>query len=109
MAGSLRATDTIQPEMAKKWRLTTWTKGTGAFIEPLDQDGKPQATARPGGLAPTQRRGAWNPRRTRADAPTEEHRTAPDARRRHALRHMDGDTVDRLEELERRLSDSNAA
>jgi hypothetical protein len=95
--------------MAKKWRLTTWTKGTGAFVEPLDQDGKPEATARPGGLAPTRRSGAWNPGRTRPDSPTQEHRTEPDARRRRALRHMDGDTVDKLEELERRLSGSDVA
>jgi hypothetical protein len=95
--------------MAKKWRLTTWTKGTGAFIEPLDPEGKPEATARPGGLEPAKRRTAWTSRPTRPDSSTDEHRTAPDARRRHALRHLDGDTLDRLEELERRLSGSDVA
>jgi hypothetical protein len=95
--------------MAKKWRLTTWTKGTGAFIEPLDGDGKPEGKARPGGLAPSRPRHAWTPRGTRKDASPGEHRTEPDARRRHALRHLDDETLDRLEELERRLAAPDAS
>jgi hypothetical protein len=95
--------------MAKKWRLTTWTKGTGAFIEPLEDDGKSQAQARPGGLDPARRHGPWSPGRTRPDGHTGEHRTEPDARRRHALRHLDDETLDKLEDLERLLSRSDAA
>jgi hypothetical protein len=36
------------------------------------------------------------------------HRTEFDARRRHARRHLDERTLERLEELERQLADASA-
>jgi hypothetical protein len=95
--------------MAKKWRLTTWTKGTGAFIEPLDGEDRPKARARPGGLAPSRRTGSFSVHASRPDLQTDEHRTEPDARRRHALRHLDAETLDKLESLERALGERDVA
>jgi hypothetical protein len=89
--------------MAGTWQLKTWTKGTGAAVEPVGSSDSFPVEARPGGLTPMppKRARAPRPSRTRAG----QHRTTAEARRRHALRHMDEGTVARLEELERTLGD----
>ncbi|MGZ4313651.1 MAG: hypothetical protein ACXVR1_16255 [Solirubrobacteraceae bacterium] len=92
--------------MGKTWTLRTWTKGTGAFVEPLDPSGQPTGKARPGGFVQAPRR-PWNRSRTWVEARVDRHRTDSDARRRHARRHMDEPTVERLEELERQLANAS--
>lgn len=91
--------------MAKRWQLKTWTKGTGATIEPEGAEDRPRGRARPGGLSrPLPSRPiAEAPRPRRHPSPRPEHHVSGSARHRHALGYLDEDTLERLEALEREL------
>jgi hypothetical protein len=93
--------------MAGKWQLKTWTKGTGAAVEPVGSKDSFPVEPRPGGLTPLPPKRPWAPRRHRETRPAE-HRTTQDARRRHALRNMDEGVIAQLEELERKLADAES-
>jgi hypothetical protein len=90
--------------MAGTWQLKTWTKGTGAAVEPVGSSDSFPVEARPGGLTPMPPKRVRAPRRHRGTR-AGQHRTTAEARRRHALRHMDEETVAELEVLERTLAD----
>jgi hypothetical protein len=90
--------------MAGTWQLKTWTKGTGAAVEPVGSSDSFPVEARPGGLTPMPPKRVRAPRRHRGTR-AGQHRTTAEARRRHALRHMDEETVAELEALERTLAD----
>jgi hypothetical protein len=92
------------PPMAGTWQLKTWTKGTGAAVEPVGSSDSFPVEARPGGLTPMPPKRVRAPRRHRGTR-AGQHRTTAEARRRHALRHMDEETVAELEALERTLAD----
>jgi hypothetical protein len=94
--------------MAKKWQLRTWTKGTGATVEPLGAQDRPAAKARPGGLPEHASRPAGERPRQGSGAAPGEHRTDAAARRTRALRHMDPELVAKLERLERALADAES-
>jgi hypothetical protein len=88
-----------------RWQLRTWTKGTGAAVEPVGAEDRPPVRARPGGLAAVPARPGAPRRPTSAARPPAAHRTDGDARRAHALRRLDPETVAGLERLERRLAE----
>src|SRR5437773_12330863 len=79
----------------RKWQLRTWTKGTGAAVEPVGAPDAPPVRARPGTPRPLPPRGPWTTSAGRAPEAVRGHRTAPDARRRHARRYVDDDAIDR--------------
>src|SRR5436305_14409583 len=87
--------------MARRWQLRTWTKGTGAAVEPFGAEDAPRAPAQPGRLRPMPPKGRELPQA--AGPPAGTHLTAPLARRKHALRYMDARTTAALEALEERL------
>lgn len=90
--------------MARKWQLRTWTKGTGATVEPVGSGDALEGRARPGGLTPLPPRRPWSERSRRRQSVPQEHVTTGAARRRHALRHMDEAVVAKLEKLEAELA-----
>ena len=83
-----------------KWQLRTWTKGTGAAVEPVGAADRPPAPARPGIPRALPPREPWTAETDRHETAAGSHRTAADARRRHARRFVSDDAIDRLEELE---------
>jgi hypothetical protein len=90
------------PTPPRRWQLRTWTKGTGATVEPEGAADAAPVRARPGGLT------ALPPKRQRpraADRPAGAHRTADEAARRLAARHLDGETIEALLELRAQLTD----
>jgi len=90
--------------MAQRWQLRTWTKGTGASVEPAGAPDRPRTRARPGGLPvlPPKRPWALGSRRPPAP-PLPVQRVERDARHRHALGYLDEADLERLEELEAEL------
>jgi hypothetical protein len=86
--------------VAQRWQLRTWTKGTGASVEPAGAPDRPRTRARPGGLSPLPPKRPWAPAARRPPAPLPVPRVEQDARRRHALGYLDRDALQRLEELE---------
>lgn len=87
--------------MAKRWQLRTWTKGTGATVEPEGAQDGPRGRARPGGLSrPLPTRPFAEAHRPRRQQPLPDHRVSGGARHRHALGYLDEETVERLEQLE---------
>jgi len=89
--------------MPKRWQMRTWTKGTGASVEPAGADDRPPVRARPGsppGQARPRRPAAQQLRPATARTP---HRVSSAARRRHALGYLEPDALDRLEALEAAL------
>ena len=87
-----------------RWQLRTWTKGTGAAVEPAGARDAPPAKARPGALRALPPRGPWAEGMGRPPASVQSHRTTLDARRRHARRYVDDEAIERLERLEEELS-----
>jgi hypothetical protein len=91
----------------RSWQLRTWTKGTGAAVEPVGASDSAPLRARPGGLVQLPAKAAWAQRR-RADAPAGRHCTADAATRRLAARHLSEQTIDALLELRERLEAGDA-
>jgi hypothetical protein len=90
--------------MAKRWQLRTWTKGTGATVEPEGAQDGPRGRARPGGLSrPLPTRPFAGAPRSRRQQTLPDHRVSGGARHRHALGYLDEATVERLERLESHL------
>ena len=89
--------------MAKRWQLRTWTKGTGASVEPAGAPDRPRTRARPGGLPALPPKRAWAQGRRRGTAPLPAQRVERDARHRHALGYLDEASLARLEKLETEL------
>ncbi|HEY2868644.1 MAG TPA: hypothetical protein VGJ11_04005 [Gaiellales bacterium] len=89
--------------MAQRWQLRTWTKGTGASVEPAGAPDRPRTRARPGGLPALPPARPWAPGPRRASAPLPAQRVERDARHRHALGYLDEAALDRLEKLEAEL------
>jgi hypothetical protein len=91
---------------ARRWQLRTWTKGTGATVEPEGaRDRPPDVPMREGRPDHDPPRGPRAKPRDRAVAVT---RHDARARRRLAERHLDPDTVRALERLERELEHAGA-
>jgi hypothetical protein len=90
--------------MATRWQLRTWTKGTGATVEPAGADDRPPARARPGGLTRMPPKRSWSPSRAGSAPPVAALRVSAGARRRHALGYLDAGALDRLEGLEAELT-----
>jgi hypothetical protein len=84
-----------------KWQLRTWTKGTGAAVEPVGAIDAAPVPARPGRPRALPPRGPWTADGGGAAAGS--HRTAREARRRHARRYAGDEAIDRLEQLEAEL------
>jgi hypothetical protein len=84
----------------KRWQLRTWTKGTGAAVEPVGAADSPPSPARPGSPRVLPLRGPWIASPSRPAPPAAGHRTALAARRRHARRYADDEAIERLERLE---------
>ncbi|MGN6378399.1 MAG: hypothetical protein ACTHNU_05565 [Gaiellales bacterium] len=89
--------------MARRWQMRTWTKGTGATVEPAGADDRPLAAARPGGLTALPSKRPWAAGRPRPAARLPQQRISGGARRRHALGYLDPAAVERLEALESQL------
>jgi hypothetical protein len=89
--------------MAQRWQLRTWTKGTGAAVEPAGAPDGPRTRARPGGLTALPPKRPWAPGSGRAPAALPRQRVEGDARRRHALGYLDRAALERLEALESEL------
>jgi hypothetical protein len=89
--------------MAQRWQLRTWTKGTGATVEPAGAPDRPRTRARPGGLPALPAKRPWAPRARGAQAALPKQRIEHDARRRHALGYLDEAALERLEALESEL------
>jgi hypothetical protein len=89
--------------MGQRWQLRTWTKGTGAAVEPAGAPDRPRTRARPGGLTALPPRRPWAPGARRAAAALPSQRVEADARRRHALGYLDEAALERLEALESEL------
>jgi hypothetical protein len=83
-----------------RWQLRTWTKGTGATVEPAGATDAPPAPARPGEPRALPPRGPWAANADGRAAPGGRHRTAAEARRRHARRFVSDAAIERLEQLE---------
>jgi hypothetical protein len=83
-----------------KWQLRTWTKGTGAAVEPVGAADRPPAPARPGRPRALPPRGPWTTDAGGPEPAAASHRTAAEARRRHARRFVSDEAIERLEELE---------
>ena len=94
--------------MAKRWQLRTWTKGTGAAVEPEGADDRPPVRVRPGGLTALPPRRSWTARPGTQSGRLPEHHVAGRARRRHALGYLDAETLERLEALEVELDESSS-
>jgi hypothetical protein len=92
--------------MAKRWQLRTWTKGTGAAVEPEGADDRPPIRARPGGLDALPPRRPWPTRDGALSGRLPEPHVAQRSRRRRALGYLDAETLERLEALETQLDDS---
>jgi hypothetical protein len=88
-----------------KWQLRTWTKGTGASVEPVGAADRAPVPAQPGWPRALPPRGAWTAAPEGRDAPRGRHRTELDARRRRASRYVDERAIERLEQLETDLLD----
>ncbi len=86
-----------------RWQLRTWTKGTGAAVEPAGAADASPAPARPGRPRALPPRGPWAARSDRRAAAAGSHRTAREARRRHAARYAGDEAIERLEALEAEL------
>ena len=86
--------------MAQRWQLRTWTKGTGASVEPAGAPDRPRTRARPGGLPTLPPKRPWAPGPRRGAAPLPAQRVEGEARHRHALGYLDEDALERLEQLE---------
>jgi hypothetical protein len=86
-----------------KWQLRTWTKGTGAAVEPVGTVDASPAPARPGRPRALPPRGPWAAGGDSGAAAAGSHRTTHEARRRHARRYADDEAIARLEELEAEL------
>jgi hypothetical protein len=95
--------------VAKRWQLRTWTKGTGATVEPEGAEDRPPVRARPGGLSQPLPTRPWAPAPAapRTSARLAKHRVSSDARHRHALGYLDEATIKRLETLETDLREEN--
>ena len=91
--------------MAQRWQLRTWTKGTGATVEPVGAADRPRTRARPGGLTALPAKRPWAPSPRRAAKALPDPRIEGDARRRHALGYLDPAALERLEALEDALTD----
>jgi hypothetical protein len=89
--------------MAQRWQLRTWTKGTGAAVEPAGAPDRPSTRARPGGLAALPPKRPWAPGPRPAAAALPRQRVEGEARRRHALGYLDEAALERLEALESEL------
>lgn len=89
--------------MATRWQLRTWTKGTGASVEPAGAPDRPRTRARPGGLPGLPPKRPWAQGRRRVPAPLPAQRVERDARHRHALGYLDEAALARLEKLEAEL------
>ena len=89
--------------MAQRWQLRTWTKGTGAAVEPAGAPDRPRTRARPGGLPTLPPKRPWAPSSGRAAATLPRQRVDGDARRRHARGYLDEAALERLEALESEL------
>jgi hypothetical protein len=83
-----------------RWQLRTWTKGTGAAVEPAGATDAVPAPARPGEPRALPPRGPWAAAAADRAAPAGRHRTAAEARRRHARRFVSDTAIERLEQLE---------
>jgi hypothetical protein len=86
-----------------RWQLRTWTKGTGATVEPAGAPDRPRSRARPGGLPAMPPKRAWAPTTTRPKPRLPEPRIERRARQRHALGYLDAASLERLEQLEAEL------
>ena len=91
------------PIMAKRWQLRTWTKGTGAIVEPAGAADRPLTRARPGGLTRHPPKRPWSITAPRPKSRPPKPRLSGEARRRHALGYLDTASLERLEELETEL------
>jgi hypothetical protein len=89
--------------MAKRWQLRTWTKGTGATVEPAGDADRPLPGARPGGLTSLPPKRPWPGAARPTPARPEKQRVTREARRRRALSYLDSASIERLEELEAEL------
>lgn len=89
--------------MAQRWQLKTWTKGTGATVEPAGATDRPLTRARPGGLTRHPPKRPWAATVPRPASPLPKPRVSGEARRRHALGYLDTASLDRLEKLETAL------
>jgi hypothetical protein len=89
--------------MPQRWQLKTWTKGTGAAVEPAGAPDRPATRARPGGLTALPPKRPWAPGTGLPPAAPPRQRVERDARRRHALGYLDEAALERLEELESKL------
>jgi hypothetical protein len=92
--------------MAQRWQLRTWTKGTGAAVEPAGAPDGPRTRARPGGLTALPPKRPWAPAARPPEAALRGRRLERDARRRHALGYLDEAALERLEALESELGRS---
>jgi hypothetical protein len=86
--------------VAQRWQLKTWTKGTGATVEPVGAADRPPARARPGGLTSLPPKRPWAPAPPRSRESLPKPRVSSVARHRHALGYLDAESVERLETLE---------
>jgi hypothetical protein len=86
--------------MGQRWQLRTWTKGTGASVEPAGAPDRPRTRARPGGLPALPAKRQWAPTACHTAPALPGQRVQKDARRRHALGYLDEAALDRLEALE---------
>jgi hypothetical protein len=91
--------------MAQRWQLRTWTKGTGAAVEPAGAPDRPRTRARPGGLTALPPKRPWAPSARGTAAAPPRQGLQKDARRRHALGYLDQAALDRLEALESDLDE----
>jgi hypothetical protein len=92
--------------MAQRWQLRTWTKGTGAAVEPAGAPDRPRTRARPGGLPALPPKRPWGAGASRPPAAPPRRRLDRDARRRHARGYLDEAALARLEALESALDRS---
>jgi hypothetical protein len=92
--------------MAQRWQLRTWTKGTGAAVEPAGAPDRPRTRARPGGLVALPPKRPWPSAARPPSTPLPGRRLEHDARRRHALGYLDEAALERLEALESELGES---
>jgi hypothetical protein len=91
--------------MATRWQLRTWTKGTGAAVEPEGADDRLPVRVRPGGLTTLPPRRPWATDARNSGGSLPEHHVAGRSRRRHALGYLDRETLARLEALEAELDE----
>jgi hypothetical protein len=90
-------------QMAKRWQLRTWTKGTGATVEPAGATDRPLTRARPGGLTRHPPKRPWAATVPRPASRLPKPRVSDEARRRRARGYLDPASLERLEELETEL------